>query len=457
MTAAVFAAFFLVAPATAGAQGPEAALFRVFLKNGRTLVSYGEWARAGDGVVFSMPTKLPVSASSLQLVTVSSFEVDWDRTEAYAHALRASTYAATRGEADFARATGEVAAALNQVALLADPAARLGIAQAARRQLADWTGEHYGYRANDVREILAMLDEVIAELGAESGQTRFGFSMVAPPAASPDVALLPPPNAAEVVEQMMTATAVVDTPTERITLLQSVLKLVETAAGLLPRAWADTVRKVARRKLADEERAQREYASLQASTIHTAGRAADKGDVRELERLRGKVENKHKDLGASRPAEMAALRALVDERLEATKARRLAMDQYALRAPGLRKYGRQVDPSVRRLVRVTPSLEDVRAMAGPSPSVLKPLIDRLRKDGYWLATIAPPRELGPVHALLQSAAAMALQAFSLRLDAADDNNLDQAQRASSAAAGALLLLDRARADLASAIGPPTFQ
>ncbi len=34
----------------------EAPLFRVFLKDGTTLVSYGELARVGDRVVFSMPT-----------------------------------------------------------------------------------------------------------------------------------------------------------------------------------------------------------------------------------------------------------------------------------------------------------------------------------------------------------------------------------------------------------------
>ena len=32
-------------------------MFRVFLKDGRSLVSYGEVARVGDRVVFSMPTR----------------------------------------------------------------------------------------------------------------------------------------------------------------------------------------------------------------------------------------------------------------------------------------------------------------------------------------------------------------------------------------------------------------
>ena len=38
------------------APAPAATLFRVFLKDGTTLVSYGEVARVGDRVVFSMPT-----------------------------------------------------------------------------------------------------------------------------------------------------------------------------------------------------------------------------------------------------------------------------------------------------------------------------------------------------------------------------------------------------------------
>ena len=60
MTAGKYARFFLFACvlvlARAASAADEATLFRLFLKDGGTLVSYGEVARVGDRVVFSMPT-----------------------------------------------------------------------------------------------------------------------------------------------------------------------------------------------------------------------------------------------------------------------------------------------------------------------------------------------------------------------------------------------------------------
>ena len=51
---------------------------------------------------------------------------------------------------------------------------------------------------------------------------------------------------------------------------------------------------------------------------------------------------------------------------------------------------------------------------------------------------------------------MAEQAFTLRLSAAAGNDAARAQQASSAAAGALMLLGRARADLDAALTRPTL-
>src|SRR5207249_3390870 len=78
----------------------EATLFRVFLKDGTTLVSYGELARVNDRVVFSMPTGLaaPTDAAGaippLHLVNIAADRVDWDRTDRYAETARAAHYIA---------------------------------------------------------------------------------------------------------------------------------------------------------------------------------------------------------------------------------------------------------------------------------------------------------------------------------------------------------------------------
>ena len=58
-------------------------MFRVFLKDGRSLVSYGELARVGDRVVFSMPTDVGANPA-LRLVDIPADQVDWDRTDRYA-------------------------------------------------------------------------------------------------------------------------------------------------------------------------------------------------------------------------------------------------------------------------------------------------------------------------------------------------------------------------------------
>ena len=160
-------------------------LFRVFLADGRVLSSYGEWARLDDRVIFSMPTQLTRDPVELHLVTIPSQRVDWPRTELYAESVRAAAYAATRGDADFAAFTSEVAKTLNEVAKISDPRERLATAERARQKLADWPAAHYGYRVGEVREALNVLDEVIAQLRVSVGITRFDLSLSAPlPAAA---------------------------------------------------------------------------------------------------------------------------------------------------------------------------------------------------------------------------------------------------------------------------------
>ena len=68
---------------------------------------------------------------------------------------------------------------MNQVALTEDPAKRLAMADRARRMLADWPAHNYGYRAGDVAQLAALLDEVVSELRVAAGQSRFELNLVA--------------------------------------------------------------------------------------------------------------------------------------------------------------------------------------------------------------------------------------------------------------------------------------
>jgi hypothetical protein len=448
------AAVVVLASRAGVAQITDAALFRVFLNDGRVLTSYGEWARLDARVVFSMPTRRGAPSAELHLVSIAAAEVDWERTERYANAVRASAYAATRGEADFGRLSDEVARTLNEVAVLPTPAARLARAEQARKALNDWPGAHYGYRAAEVREILGMLDEVIAELRASSGLGRFDLALVAPPALPPDEPLLPEPSESETVEQLFTAASLAETAAERRSLLQTLIGLLDRAVDLLPPAWSQLMRGTAIGRLAAEDRIDQQYGELRTSALAASLRHVGRANVNGLERLRRDVLEKDAELGHHRPAEVASLVSTIDGRLDSARRFRLARDQWELRAPGVKKYRRAVDPSIRTAVRTIPRLEDVRAQAGPPAKSLAPLLDRWRRQGANLGIIAPPAELVPVHALFRSAWEMAEQAFVLRLAAVSSNDVERAQQASSAAAGALMLLTRARADLDAALKPP---
>lgn len=456
LRAALIGALIVIVQApSAAAQAVDLSLFRVFLKDGRVLTSYGEWARLDSRVVFSMPTRRGDPAAELHLVSIPDDQVDWERTATYADAVKAAAYSKTRGEMDFARLSDEVARTLNEVALMKDPAERLMRAEQARKALNEWPGAHYGYRAAEVRDILGMLDEVIAEMRTANGLGRFDLALVAPPAIRPDLTLLPEPTEAETVEQLMTAASLAETPAARGSLLQSVLGLLDRAADLLPEAWAAMMRVRASDALEEEKRLDTAYAALRTRILAETNRAVARGDVRALERLRKTLLDGDRRLGHKRPGEVAALVSTVDAGLESARTLRLAQDQFELLEPRFRRYERAVNPSVTALVRSIPSLEDVKALAGPPPHTLTALVARWRRDGRRLAAVPAPPELDHVHALFRTAWQMAEQAFSLRLSAVAPNDVDGARRASSAAAGALMLLSRARSDFAAALTPPS--
>src|SRR4026207_66467 len=130
--AALLCAVIAIPSAGFGQANASRVLFRVFLSDGRVLASYGEWARVDDRVIFSMPTQLSRDPVELHLVTIPAGRVDWPRTEQYAESVRAAAYVASRGDADFAAFSSEVAKVLNDVAKIADPPSRLKTAERAR-------------------------------------------------------------------------------------------------------------------------------------------------------------------------------------------------------------------------------------------------------------------------------------------------------------------------------------
>ena len=454
-SAAILIVAILFSMPLAAQEAPSRVLFRVFLLDGRVLASYGEWARIDDRVIFSMPTQMSRDPVELHLVTIPAGRVDWPRTEQYAESVRAAAYAVSRGDADFAAFSSEMAKVLNEISQIADPNVRLATAEQARRSLADWPGSHYGYRVGDVREALGVLDEVIAQLRVAVGQTRFDLALSAP-MASPPPPPLPAPSDAELVEQFVTAASLAETAAGKITLLQTVLGLLDRAVGMLPETWADRIRRGVMGDLEGEQRIDRHYETLRKSTLDAAARAASRGDAREFERLRDRIHQEDARLGRQRPGEVAALLATLDD-TSISSHDRIAQEQWKKRGPAFRRYRRSTNGLFSMFKDAAGPLEQVKAMSGPAVHKITPLANRLARAGRGLAKVIPPPELMAGHALARSAWELAESALRLRIESVSSNSVDGARRASSAAAGALLLYTRARADLTAAMEPPTRQ
>jgi hypothetical protein len=430
----------------------EKVLYRIFLQDGTALVSYGEYARLEDRVVFSIPVGAVEPSPQLQLVSIADSAVDWRRTEEYAEAVRARRYAETRGEEDFAILSNRVAAALNEVAHTKDPVRRLAMAHEARANLAEWPKRNYGYRAADVTQLLWLFDDVIAQLRAAAGQASFDLSLYATTAPPPPGELLPEPDARAMFEQAMTAARVATDPAERVSLLRAVEKALSPAA--VNGDWEAEIKARAAAELALELRITGLYADLRNRTVGPAERHARRADVRGLEALIQNVRDEDARLGRVRPQETAALLAELDMHLDAARRLRLARDSWAFRGAMLRDYRSTLEPAIAQFHLSKKWLEDIRALAGPAPASLTFLMRRMTSALRALAKPSPPSELAAARELLVATAKIAIRAAQARRNAVESNDMAIAWEASSAAAGALMMLDRALDDINRLTSPP---
>lgn len=459
----LLAAALSVVPAFAPAATPADPTFRLFLKNGRTITSYGEYARVGDRVVFS--TELGASAGQprLQLVSLPSSDIDWTRTEQYSDAVRCARYASTLGESDFAALTARVASALSVLSATPDPARRLEIVQQMRREVADWPRAHYGYRSTEIAQIGSLLDEALSELRAATGSREFDLKLVASlePPATP---LLPPPTPAEAIEQVLSVVPHVSVPAERLSLLQNVIAYMDESSAAIPAKVLDSLRRSARRSFAAQMTVEDAYRDLARKTIADVSLHALRGDVRAVEKALGEIARADERLGRKRSDQIAALVATVEERLDTARRLRLARDQmrlareqWARRVEECRDYRGQVNLAIRDLARARRPLEDIKTLAGPSVPTLLSLAPRLARVATGLSAITPPPELSLAHAMLLSATELARQAVQVRQDAVRSAEMALAWNASAAAAGSMMLLARARADMDTFFKPPEFR
>jgi hypothetical protein len=435
----------------------EALLYRIFLQDGSTLVSYGDFARVADRVVFSIPIGgLDSPSPALHLVSIAESTVDWERTDQYAQATRARHYAATQGEVDFDALSTEVARALHDVATTKDPVRRLALATEARRRLGAWPADHHGYRASDVAQLTELLDIAVGDLRVAAGLPRLDLTLVA--TASPLPPIVPelaPPTLRESIEQAFRAASVAADPAERVSLLESIIaNLAASKRKPNEASWTSVFHAQASAALRQELKIDKSYRDLVSRVVTTADERTRRADVNGIERLVASVLKADDRLGRRRPQTTAALLATLDARLDDARRLRLSRDAWGLRREALEAYQRRIRGALNRLHRSTAGLEQIRQLSGPSPEALTPLAARVTDAWKEMRNIRPPAEAEPVHNLFVSALQLAIRSASSRRLAITGADMNTAWEASAAAAGALIMFERAQQDLRKLTTPP---
>jgi hypothetical protein len=435
----------------AGQAADAGSTFRVFLSDGRAIPSYGESAVVGDRVVFTLLVAATQGPPALQLMSLPLPSVDLPRTTRYATSLRASHYASTRGEADYAAMTAEVQRALDQITAIEDTKKRLDVAEEAKRRLLAWSAEHYFYRAADIRELAGLFDQVIAELRAAAGESRFSLDLRAGFAAPVPEPLLAAPGVRESIALARAAAAASDVAEERLAVLR-------TAAGVASReSDVDDLKADIAKDLEAEAAADAAYKALADDFTGKADAALRRGDVEGIIALRAILAERDRVLGGRRPAHVAALGSLLDARLEAARVHRKALDHYAAVRKSLLEYERRVRSVMSGLDGLAPILGHIRDAKYSSYDRLVKAAARISELSVELALIEAPADLADVHATLKSAIHMASEACSRRRLAVTTTSEDLQREASAAAAGSLLLTAHTRDQMVVRLFPPKIQ
>jgi hypothetical protein len=444
-------------PGVVWAGESEATLFRIFMLDGNVFVSYGEFVRLDESVVFSMPVGGPQEQPRLQIATVRADLVDWPKTDRYAASARYQRYASTRGEEDYLRLSNEVADVLNTIALSTDRQQALAIAERARQTVAAWPQDHFGYRQDDVREIVSLLDQAISSLRAVGGGNPFQLSLVAmasPPELEPVLGM---PNVKDQYEQMMRLASMAKTPTERMGHLQGALALIAEAAPSLSAADAAAYRTNVEKSIRNELDVDRQYTDLSRRMLDQANRAAQQADSPTIERIVARLPREDTKLGQKRPQVVESLNTTLQGKLADSRKLRLLRDQWALRLDTYREYQRSVGSSLLLLVKSTASLRAIRTLDGPHPDQLLTLRSQLAGGADRLERMRIPEYLRDVHERLVGAWRFAENATRARFDAVTRADSTAAWEASSSAAGALMMLARVQEDLTALLSPPRLQ
>jgi hypothetical protein len=350
-----------------------------------------------------------------------------------------------------------VADALNAIASSSDRRQALALAERARQRVAEWPQSHYGYRHNDVREIVSVLDQAISTLRAAAGANPFELSLVAlagPPEIEP---LLGMPTLRQQLDQVLRLATLTTAPSDRMALLQAALGLIGESGTALAASDAEALQRNAQRQIRAEIGFDKRYSDVSRRLIEQATRAAERADSRAVERVLARVPEEDRKLGGRRPQLIEALNASLQGALSDARQLRLLRDQWTLRRAAYSEYQRSVGSSLVLLSRSTPMLEAIRTLEGPRPDRLIALRTQLSGGAERLQRMHTPEYLRDVHDRLIGAWRFAENATRARFDAVSQADATAAWEASSSAAGALMILARVQQDLQTLLSPPKLQ
>lgn len=445
----------VIAPGAARAASAPT-IFRIFLNDGSALVSYGEYARVNDRVIFSMPVGGKADDPRLQVVSVPVASVNWPRTDRYAESARYQQYAATRGEPDFEALSTQVASVLNDIVRSKNRQDALAMAEQVRKTLIDWPRAHYGYRQDDVRDIVALLDDSMAALRGTSGGA-FEVSLFSTVPAIPIEPVDGMPTPRQELDSLFHLVSTTVRASDRVALLESALALLnEGGTGYKP-LEVEALRRHTARAIRNELDVDAAYSQLARRLMANATKAARDARVADIERIVSGLAGEDKKLGGRRPESIDALRASLQAKLTAARRLRLLRDQWHLRQASYRQYEGLVGGQLLQLVKSEPMLESIRHLEGPPLDALRSLRARLSGGAERLQRIQMPDDLKDEHGLLVNAWRFAENAVNMRYDAVVSGNLNQAWQASSSAAAALLMITKTQQALGALLEPPHLQ
>jgi hypothetical protein len=271
--------------------------------------------------------------------------------------------------------------------------------------------------------------------------------------------LLGGPGAREQLEQIFKVASLTGRVADRVGLWQAALAFLDEAGPRLSEVDARRWRQEAQAQILREADVDRSYARLTSRVMKAVDRAASAANISAVEKALDDLQAQDDRLGNGRPETVDAVRASIQVQLEAARRLRLRRDQWVVRRGLYSDYQRAVGSQLRQLVKIQSSLEAIRRLDGPSPRTLRSLRKRLDGGADQLQRIGlgVPQDLKEAHDLLVSAWRFAEKAVTSRSDAVSTGELSTAWEASSAAAGSLLMLNRAQHDLRELVEPPKLQ